>query len=198
MPLISDEYLSVLRESHVKHPGWGTSAGKHADIVQFFVDQVRPRDILDYGCGKGELFRSMHLGDVDGDYLNEYDPAIVGREKIHQTMFDMVCCIDVLEHIEPDLIDDVLAHLGRLVGMIGYFVISTRPASHILPDGRNAHLIVKSANWWREQLIKHFGEVKMNVNRSRQEAIVLVCHETYPTDLPDFPPTVQNRGLWLT
>ncbi|UCF67363.1 MAG: hypothetical protein JSV80_16585 [Acidobacteriota bacterium] len=37
----------------------------------------------------------------------------------------------------------------------------TRPAIHRLPDGRNAHLIVESADWWRAQLERRFELLMM-------------------------------------
>jgi len=52
-----------------------------------------------------------------------------------------------LEHVEPDRLGNVLDHIRRLSGKGCYIVIATRPAAAILPDGRNAHLIVKDADW---------------------------------------------------
>jgi len=32
---------------------------------------------------------------------------------------DLVCCIDVLEHIEPDLVDNVILELARVTTNLG-------------------------------------------------------------------------------
>jgi hypothetical protein len=68
----------------------------------------------------------------------------------------MVACIDVLEHIEPDLIDNVLDDLQRLTQEIGFYSISTEPAEKTLPDGRNAHLILQSPHWWLNKIMDRF------------------------------------------
>ena len=33
-------------------------------------------------------------------------------------------------------------------------VISTRPASKILPDGTNAHKTIKNQNWWQNKIFE--------------------------------------------
>ena len=60
-----------------------------------------------------------------------------------QKKADLVCCIDVLEHIEPELIDNVIFDLSTIVIKFGFFSIHQGPAGKILLDGRNAHLIQK-------------------------------------------------------
>jgi len=71
-----------------------------------------------------------------------------------------VTCIDVLEHIEPELLENVLDDLQRVVDKYGLFTIHTGPAQKILPDGRNAHLIQQPLAWWSEKLIKRFTILK--------------------------------------
>jgi len=57
-----------------------------------------------------------------------------------------------LEHIEPELLDNVLTHIGTLANRSIFFTISTRPAVKQLEDGRNTHLIIRDQQWWRERL----------------------------------------------
>ena len=69
---------------------------------------------------------------------------------------DLVCCIDVLEHVEPIHLKAVLQDLSRITKKVGLFTIHTGPAVKHLSDGRNAHLIQKPASWWLPQLCEHF------------------------------------------
>ena len=64
----------------------------------------------------------------------------------------MVTCTDVLEHIEPKYIDNVLLHLFLLSDRIIFLNINTREANKTLPDGRNAHLIVQKGDWWIKKI----------------------------------------------
>jgi hypothetical protein len=64
----------------------------------------------------------------------------------------MVACIDVLEHIEPELLDNVLDHLQSLTELVVMLTIDSGPAGKVLSDGRNAHLIQEPMAWWLPKL----------------------------------------------
>lgn len=73
----------------------------------------------------------------------------------------IVVCTDVLEHIEPACLDEVINHMRALMRVAGYFVIATRPdESKLLSDGRNPHLIIKPGDWWRSRLSSAFNITK--------------------------------------
>ena len=84
-----------------------------------------------------------------------YDPG-VPEYADPPTPAEMVVCIDVLEHIEPELIDDVLDHLEELTESFLFATVHTKPAGKKLPDGRNAHLIQKPAEWWLPKIMERF------------------------------------------
>jgi hypothetical protein len=46
--------------------------------------------------------------------------------------------------------------LKVLIRKVGLISVSTRLARKILPDGRNAHLIVEEAEWWLPKFLEHF------------------------------------------
>lgn len=105
--------------------------------------------ILDYGCGAGTLGTALKAQAWPFDF-REYDPAVPGKDAMPRPA-DLVVCTDVLEHIERDRLDTVLGHIRALSMQGTFLVISTVPAHKSLPDGRNAHLIVESPDWWRER-----------------------------------------------
>jgi hypothetical protein len=74
--------------------------------------------------------------------IQHYEPAVVEWADMPEP-YEMVACLDVLEHIEPALLDNVLDDLQRVTKSIGLFTVSTVEAMKVLPDGRNAHLIVE-------------------------------------------------------
>ena len=88
-----------------------------------------------------------------------YDPCIEGLGE--KKPCDLVVCIDVMEHIEPESLEDVLKDINALMNKVGYFTIHTQPAMKHLADGRNAHLIQQPYTWWSEKLSKHFWITKM-------------------------------------
>ena len=143
--LYSPEYQEMCRRFHDERPKWGSQAGKHAEAVTKFCDYLGTRDVLDYGCGKGGLALSLPFP------IKEYDPGIWGKENTPKPA-DLVTCFDVLEHIEPECLIEVLEDLKRCVKKMGIFLIHLGPAKKILLDGRNAHLIQQPPEWWKAKL----------------------------------------------
>ena len=106
--------------------------------------------------------------------VTEYDPGIESKNKTPEPQ-EYVVCVDVLEHIEPEFIDNVLDDLKRVIINKGFFTISCREALMILSDGRNAHLIQKPREWWKEKLLKRFNVIEETyIERGKEQLRVLV------------------------
>jgi len=153
--LISSEYRDLNAKLHQENPYYGVSAERHIPTVLKLAESLKTKNILDYGCGKGLLGRGIPW------QIAEYDPCILGKDEPPKPA-DIVCCIDVLEHIEPEKLPFVLDDLRRCVRQVGYFVIHMGPAQKLLGDGRNTHLIQQGKDWWRKRLAKFFeiGTIK--------------------------------------
>jgi hypothetical protein len=147
--LISDEYKDLNTQLHEERDDYGRSSGRHAGAILNLCAQYDTQDILDYGCGKAELNLYMPFA------VKCYDPAISKYEGVPEPA-DIVVCTDVMEHIEPDCLDDVLDDLVRLTRKVCFMTIATRPAVKTLADGRNAHLIVESTAWWMLRITTRF------------------------------------------
>ena len=148
--LISPEYVALNEELHRRKPSYGTNNTKdYIHIVRQLMEFLGTKDILDYGCGKGDLARFLDFP------IKEYDPAIPEKSAIPEPA-DIVVCTDVLEHVESECLDDVLSDLRRCVKRVGLFIIPTHPSSKFLADGRNAHLIQKGKTWWEERISAFF------------------------------------------
>lgn len=154
--LISPEYLALQRELHARNPHYATSASEWVDPVYQIATGFGVASLLDYGSGKGLLGEGL-FGKYSSPYalpfsFDEYDPAIDGKSERPQPA-DMVYCGDVLEHVEPAFLNDVLDDLQRVAQKWAMLVIATRPAGKTLADGRNAHLIVEQIDWWLPRLM---------------------------------------------
>lgn len=159
--LISPEYRAQLRLLHTSERGLGHSGRKHAAEVLAVAAWCGARSILDYGCGAGTLAKALAETlppawpfETWPD-VRQYDPAVPGRDTLPDEA-DLVVCTDVLEHVEPERLQTVVRHLRRLTRRAAFFVIATTPGSKTLPDGRNAHLIVREAEPWQVWL-EHNG-----------------------------------------
>lgn len=142
---ITPDYIAMNRALHANRKTYGASGHRWADKIR----HMRDASILDYGCGKGTLKTAL------GWDISEYDPAIPGKDADPHP-HDCVVCTDVLEHIEPECLDNVLKHIASLMRVSGLLVVATRAANKSLPDGRNAHLIIEPWEWWEERIKRHF------------------------------------------
>jgi hypothetical protein len=150
---ISQNYRLLQQELH-KSPDYGVASLNYAPAIKQVLDQTGIKSISDYGAGKCNLRRGLHdLGVRDFEYL-PYDPAF--PEYGPPRPAPLVCCIDVLEHIEEPYLDAVLLDLKEITARLGFFTIFTGPAKKSLPDGRNAHLIQMPTSWWLPKLCQHF------------------------------------------
>jgi 2-polyprenyl-3-methyl-5-hydroxy-6-metoxy-1,4-benzoquinol methylase len=144
--LITPEYLALQKQLHATNEHYGTSGARYADIVRQISKWGRYA-ILDWGCGKQTLAKALG----PAYRVTNYDPCIEGLDTPpdpHPT----VACTDVLEHIEPHLVNDVLAELRRLTAHKALLVINTGPAKKVLADGRNAHISMHPSDWWIERI----------------------------------------------
>lgn len=149
--VISPAYLEQQRALHADPRGYGGKGDRWAPAVREMVTRFDATSVLDYGCGQGSLRRALRPLCDSAIRIDEYDVAIRGKDR--QPVFaDLIVCTDVLEHIEPDRLDAVLNHLKRLARKAVFAVIALRVANKTLPDGRNAHLIVETAEWWTARL----------------------------------------------
>ena len=144
--LITKDYIHELKKIHKKDEDWGT--GPRGNIIRIcnFLYANNVKRLLDYGCGKGE-----NLGWFLPIQVANYDPAIT-QWSADPTPQDYLLCTDVLEHVEPKCIEDVIEHLVSKFNKKALLSIALRESKKILSDGRNAHLLVKPATWWIELL----------------------------------------------
>lgn len=142
---ISKNYQETLKEMHSQKKRWGTR-NEIPEKVRFCIEHFKINSILDFGCAEGTVIKS-----IKEEYPNletyGYDPAFNTflPEKV-----DMIMSTDVLEHIEPEELDNTIEDL-RSRSTIQYHLIACHKAKKELPDGRNAHLIQKTPDWWQRK-----------------------------------------------
>ena len=141
--LITEAYRKELQKIHQDDEDWGT--GPRGNIIKIckFIDTNNVKIILDYGCGKGELLGWF----LPGIKVTNYDPAIP-RWSADPAPQDYLLCADVLEHIEPRCIEDVIKHILSKFNKKALLGISLVESRKFLSDGRNSHLLIKPIEWW--------------------------------------------------
>ena len=155
--LITEEYRQMQATLH-ENPNYGVASVAYAPVVAELLKQIGSAELLDYGAGKGRLGETLKTLMPTPPQIRHYDPARPEWAATPQPAL-FVTCIDVLEHIEPELLDNVLDDLRRVTASAGFFTVHTGPAVKVLADGRNAHLIQQPPAWWLPKFLSRFDLV---------------------------------------
>lgn len=158
--LISEEYRRMQQQLH-ENPKYGVASVTYAPLVAEVLELTGASELLDYGAGKGRLGETLRQQMTRPLVIHHYDPAIP-QWAAPPVPCGFVACIDVLEHIEPSLLDNVLDDLQRVTSGVGVFTVHTGAAIKVLPDGRNAHLIQQPPRWWLPKFLERFDLITFN------------------------------------
>ncbi len=148
--MISEDYKNQLVKLH-KSSVFGDMKTIPSD-VRLLIEKYNVSSILDFGCGKGLLVESLKK-EFPNIKVYGYDPSDTDKNVLPENV-DMIISFDVLEHIEPNFINETLINLKTICNKVMHHVIACHPAKRILEDGRNAHLIVESPEWWKVKILE--------------------------------------------
>jgi SAM-dependent methyltransferase len=156
-----------------KHPAYRRySPGE--EHVGWFVQNcgIEPgMGIIDFGCGTGRASRALqrhgcvvlgldHAANcLDADVLIPFCKANLWELPAHPPA-DWGYCCDVMEHIPPEKVDDVLAGIAARSKTGAFFAISFTADNFGKLVGEPLHLTIQPLEWWLEALGKYFPSVR--------------------------------------
>ena len=165
----SEEYYALIEEyKHMhKDPGMfpGKSTSKYIHYIQYIIKDNKCKSLLDYGCGKAELYKENHeLGKkitskpIDKFWnikeLTCYDPGVEKFSKIPEGTYDIVLAVDVMEHLPSQdlewIIDNIMGYANKAV----FINIACYEALKTFPNGKNLHISIHKPDWWIELIDK--------------------------------------------
>lgn len=131
--------------------------------------------LIDFGAGTGRataFFRDRGLEVLAVDFAeNALETSV---PYVNACLWDMpelsaeigYCC-DVMEHIPPQKVGEVLAGIRARISGAVYFRIATRSDRMGSLIGSRLHLTVQSGEWWRRQIEAHWRIVDVVENNGR-------------------------------
>jgi len=168
MTIINDSYKQQLQELH-KNPKLFDAGAKKVGKVENFINKYTPSSLIDFGCGKGNLIKG--IAEIYPNItVKGYDPGVPEFEELPSDTFDVLISTDALEHVEPEMLDQTLQIINKLFSKSAYLVIASYPAKKTLPDGRNAHLIIESLEWWEDKIKKYIDGTIVQVKNKEINA----------------------------
>jgi len=162
---ISDEQKKLNKKLHDSRKDFGNRAdgagvaGRLPEALIRMKEYGVCNSFLDYGTGKGKLVKHLR-NKLNSDILIDgYDPAVDEWDKKPKQAYDIVSCLDVLEHVELLSVDAVVDEITELTNNFCYIVIDIQPAVKTLDDGRNAHILLAPPDWWVQKFSARFSSV---------------------------------------
>lgn len=148
--MINEEYKKNLQTLH-SNKKFIEPLFLYEEIKQF-INLNNPKSIIDYGCAQGRLVSQLQTDFSEMEVIDGYDPGVPQYENKPVRKYDLLISTDVFEHIEPIFLKETLEYIDNLYLKFAWINIACYPAKKVLADGRNAHLIVESPNWWIEKI----------------------------------------------
>lgn len=144
-------------------------------------------NLIDFGCGTGRALlkfqeKGLHVGGVDiaENCLDAHVGVLFRKECLWNLPKMSVMwgyCTDVMEHIPPEKVADVLDNIRRSVTHGAYFKIHMGPdAFGPMKLGKPLHLTLRNPEWWTAKLEACFEEVSVSVEG---KTATLVCKKPF-------------------
>jgi SAM-dependent methyltransferase len=155
---MSTIYRNCCGQPYERSDAWLTFFGTIADRI---VADISPRRVLDAGCAIGMLVEALRVRGVDARGIDLSSFAIesvpdavkpyVREESIAEPFgerFDLITCIEVLEHMQPEDADRAIANIAAHTDDV---LFSSTPFDYKEPT----HVNVRMPEEWAEGFARH-------------------------------------------
>lgn len=165
MKITDSKYIEQYTLLHEKKK-YGASSELYYSWIKSEIEILKPKTILDYGCGQSKLSNLIANDYIHID-VSKYDPSIPTFNNLIVKKYDLILCTDVLEHLTYDILDNILITIKLMTENV-IFVVNTQKAKNILPNGENAHTIIQNKEWWLLKLQTNFPNIKeLNIKNKK-------------------------------
>src|SRR6056300_408666 len=102
--MISENYKAQLAWMHQRKMFAGR-LNEYDDVFSRVV-KYNPQSILDYGCAHGNLVNKLKE-DFPEVHVEGYDPAVENYQQYPTQSYDLMVCLDVMEHLELEYLAEI-------------------------------------------------------------------------------------------
>ena len=150
---------------------------KFRHICKHQISNEKIKTVLDYGGGGSDWDASgFDTGTKQSakqffqiQSVHTFEPA---RGLMEKKKADCVVCMDVLEHIFIEDIPKVVSELFSLSKKLLVVNVACYKAVALLPNGENAHITVRGADWWK-------GVFDVISSNYKNIEVFLICSNTF-------------------
>lgn len=145
-------------------------------VLPMVLDIIKPASILDVGCGLGTWLKTAE--DLGVAYLFGIDNYGIAKEKLYvkeeqfkqinlnkdfnlQQVFDLVICLEVAEHLEPQSAKTFIECLTKHSKVVLF-------SAAILGQGGQYHINEQNPAYW-EEIFRDLNYIPVDIIRSKFE-----------------------------
>jgi hypothetical protein len=178
---------SAERQKKAEDTFAGGSLRPHLHEIRALVQRTSAKTLLDYGSGKGTLYRQKNIRLKSGEVIPSvaeylrvqeiacFDPGVPEYAEFPAGQFDAVVSTDVLEHCPEEDIPWIVGEMFAKAKKFVFANVASYPADKVLPNGENAHCTQSPPAWW--------------------EGVLEKISAQYPSVLYQFDITQKHHGL---
>ena len=152
---------------------------KFRNVCKEHISHPSIKTVLDYGGGGSDWdakgFEPSNGASAkqffDVNAVTTFEPA---RNLMDKKRSDCVVCMDVLEHIFLTDISNLVDELFSLTKKLLVINVACYKAAALLPNGENAHITVRSPDWWK-------GVIDVAAIKHPKVKVLLMCSKTFKT-----------------
>ena len=150
---------------------------KFRNLCQNQISSEKIKTVLDYGGGGSDwnapnFDPKTNQSAKDFFKLQQVDKFEPARGLMQKKKADCVVCMDVLEHIFIQDIPKVIDELFALSKKLLVVNVACYKAAALLPNGENAHITVRSPDWWKGV----FDAISIGYENIE---VMLICSNTF-------------------
>ncbi len=172
------EYIKQYELLHAEASEYGMSSIKYVPEISLVINYLKPKTVLDYGCGKSFLVNKLSEIHKDVTFYR-YDPAITEISTLTLDKYDLIINTDVLEHVPEEYFDEVLKKIANLSDK-AFFVLHHTLANQILPNGENAHCTVRPPHWYYKKFLQVYPDSYPLNGRGVELSALITFKPNYP------------------
>jgi hypothetical protein len=172
------------------------------------LETLKPRigdSFIDFGCGTGRPAKELQkrgYGVLGVDFANnsldrdaEIPFLVADLTNLPPLSAQFGYCADVMEHIEPERVDEVLMGIARSVRDAAFFSIATvKDCFGPTLAGKQLHLTIENGDWWHAKMRQHWPMVEI-VGRN-DIAVFIACRreESIPAGFTRYREGIVNTA----
>lgn len=145
-------------------------ADRHYEQIKAMLKgSVIADTLIDFGCGTGRVLKRLQadpgINVLGIDFVNALNVEVPFLKANLWALPDIkggygICC-DVMEHIPPEKVDDVLSGIRSSITGRVFFSISSDHDSYGREVGETLHVCVQPPEWWEAKLKEFWPNVRI-------------------------------------